>query len=209
MSASKQRFLSWDDLEMYAALDVVDVLRTAQEQLNKTRGDGHKLGNVSYERLAATKDKAATRAWTKLIKKFPGTCRYLYGNRSEKLKKDMKQFAAAAKHLDAKTEEARKKGIKALATLIMKMSGFPEVSLLAVPWAVDAHWAVVKWQFKAYKKLFSWMARNIEEMGDLQTLREECKKTEPELPDKIKREVKEVKRSKGKSKKKEDKGGEE
>jgi hypothetical protein len=191
--------LTRDDLELFAAMEVVDTLRDAREALE---ADGHtREASGAYRTLLAAENKAATRAWAKMIKKYPGVCRYLYGGRTKKLKKDLEQFAAAAKHLDEKTAEGRKTASKILVAIIMKFSGFPDIAIGAVPWAIDAFWAAIKWEFRLYKKLFSWLGRNIDEMGDLDTLREECKRTKPELPNKVERAVNEAKRLKRKSKK--------
>ncbi len=90
--------LSKSDLDMYAAMEVVDSIRVARETLEEQ--DNFKTGSATHKLLLAEENKAATRAWLKMIKKFPGLCGYLYGNRSKKIKGDLHRLAKALKCVD-------------------------------------------------------------------------------------------------------------
>lgn len=184
--------LSKSDRELYAAMEVADTLRSLRKQIEANTEENQKLGSVLFA-IRAEEDKAQTRAWSKIIKKYPGVCRYLYGDRTEKFKKDLKKFSEAVKDLDEKTENKRKNAVGALLGLIITLSGLDfaskTIANFAAPWIVDTGWAVMKFQFRQYKNLFLWLKRNIDELGSVKELREECKKTKPKVPSKVQRFV--------------------
>ena len=183
--------------EMYAAMDVAETLHSLYTNLEAN----HLVPEATLMEVRAANERAVTRAWQKMIKQHPGLCRYLYGARTTKIKRDIKHYQDAMQALGDKTEEGRKKAIKIIATLIVKISGVPDALVLVVPWLVEANWRILKWQMKQYRRLFAWLGKNFEEIGDIKTLREECKRTQPQLPPQIERAVRQNKSKKNKKEK--------